>query len=150
LLAKRGVFEVPSRALGRRNRHGLDCAQGEQYSELGQHITDYYEHERFDKASYSPQYARQFAQGLPDNMPIIAVMDDTICRKWGKRPAGAITEPRSKPGHTIGPTFVLGTEVRSGVTYHSRTGFLFRRGRAIPVDFVHAPSARKPRKGANA
>lgn len=82
----------------------------------------------------------------PDPMPIIVALDDTICRKTGRRIPGVATwrdpqSPKFRINLMGGLRFVQG----SLIIAPARTG----PARALPLRFEPAPLPRKPKKNAS-
>lgn len=92
--------------------------------------------------------ARQKAISLlPDCQRIIAHLDDTLIRKRGKNIPGAAwrRDPLGPPFHT---NFVWGQRfIQISMAVPSQLGFC--QARAIPIDFHHAPSIKRPNKTAS-
>ena len=84
---------------------------------------------------------------LPSQGPIYAHMDDTNIRKRGKKVAGAswMRDPLGPPFHT---NFIWGQRfIQLSVSLPDKCGA--SQSRAIPVDFHHCPTIRKPKKSDN-
>ena len=83
---------------------------------------------------------------LPEGLPLVVAMDDSILRKTGKKIPGVAW--RVDP---IGPpfqiNFVLGQRVLqlSAAVPFGKLG----QARSIPIDFVEAPTAKRPKKNAS-
>lgn len=85
-------------------------------------------------------------EALPEGSPFIAAMDDTIIRKSGTKTAGVSyrRDPLSPPFHTNlvrGQRFL---QISAAVPPER----VDAPPRMIPIDFSHAPTAKKPRKNA--
>lgn len=81
---------------------------------------------------------------LPDNQPIYAHMDDTLLRKRGKKVSGTAwrRDPLGPPFHT---NFIWGQRfIQLSISLPENQGP--SSARSIPVEFYHAPTARKPKK----
>ncbi len=141
-VAKSLGFSVVT-CLGRRTISGLICTQGAQYQDWGK-IYRLFEHSRFDKDKLFEPLQRAVVQSLPQEMPVVAVLDDTICPKKGKKVAGASWR-RDSSGPHFTNNFVWAQRFVQMSLIAPMNGF-GSNGRAIPVDFVHAPTARKPRR----
>lgn len=92
--------------------------------------------------------ARQKAISLlPDCHRVFAHLDDTLIRKRGKNIPGAAwrRDPLGPPFHT---NFIWGQRfIQISMAVPSQLGFC--QSRAIPIDFHHAPSIKKPKKTAS-
>jgi len=83
---------------------------------------------------------------LCDNDEVYAHMDDTILKKTGKKIIGTSwrRDPLGPPFHT---NFIWGQRfLQLSISLPEREGY--SRSRAIPVDFYHSPTVKKPRKAA--
>jgi len=90
LTAKRLMFSLIT-CLGRRTITGLICAQGTQYCDWSK-VYRLFERERFQPHKVFSCVQPVLCRALPDNMPVIAALDDTLLRKSGKKIAGDILE----------------------------------------------------------
>lgn len=92
--------------------------------------------------------ARQKAISLlPDCQRIIAHLDDTLIRKRGKKIPGTAwrRDPLGPQFHT---NFIWGQRfIQISMAVPLRLGFC--QARAIPIDFHHAPSIKRPKKTAS-
>jgi hypothetical protein len=82
---------------------------------------------------------------LPEGSPLVAAMDDSIVRKTGRNIPGVAW--RVDPtGPKFQVNFVLGQRVLqlSAAVPFGKLG----QARSIPIDFVEAPTAKRPRKDA--
>ena len=101
---------------------------------------------RFDPEGLFDGVRNAILDDLGPDQPLVVAMDDTISRKKGRKVPGTSwrRDPLSPPFH---PNFVWGRR------FIQLSAFMPPRrddapGRAIPVDFVHAPTPCKPRAGA--
>jgi len=142
--AKRLMFSLIT-CLGRRTITGLICTQGAQYCDWSK-IYRLFEKERFDPGKLFSCVRTTLCGSLPEGMPVIAALDDTLLRKTGRKIAG--TSWRRDP---LGPAF------RANFIWAQRfvqmsmivpSNGLGSAARGVPVDLVHAPTPRKPRKNA--
>ena len=79
-----------------------------------------------------------------DQQPLYAHMDDTNIRKRGKKIAGTswMRDPLGPPFHT---NFIWGQRfIQLSISLPEQRGP--SRSRAIPIDFHHCPSVKKPTK----
>jgi len=82
---------------------------------------------------------------LPEGLPLVVAMDDSILRKSGKKIPGVAwrADPTGPPFQV---NFVLGQRVLqlSAAVPFGAMG----QARSIPIDFVQAPTAQRPKKNA--
>ena len=81
---------------------------------------------------------------LPNDEPVYAHMDDTILRKTGKKVSGTAwrRDPLGPPFHT---NFIWGQRfIQLSIALPQQD--MPCASRAIPVDFHHAPTVKKPKK----
>ena len=134
-------------ALGGRTVTGMLAAGGRAHEDWSSAYR-IFENERIDrKALFSPAQ-RTVMEALPSDSPLTVMMDDTLIRKRGRKVSGAAWKR-----DTLGPAWH--TNFVWGQRYLQLSAALPERGgdgRAvgIPVDFIHTPSAKKPRKNAPA
>lgn len=101
--------------------------------------------ERFDPDAVFSHIGHQVHLALPAHAPFIAAIDDTQLKKSGQKVAGANYRldplgPKFRPNFIWAQRFLqLAAVLAPGVAAGART---------IPIDFVHAPTARKPKKNA--
>lgn len=106
-----------------------------------------YSNEHIDlKQLFSPAI-EGVKERLNDDEPMVVIMDDTLIRKRGLKVAG--TGWRRDP---LGPHFQTNLIwaqrfLQLSVALPDRV--VSGRSRAIPVDFIHAPTPKKPRKNAS-
>ena len=102
--------------------------------------------ERMDrKALFAPARSALLKHLAPDE-PMVVMMDDTLIRKRGYKVYGAAwkRDPLGPAWHT---NFVWGQrflQLSAALPEHDADG----RAAGIPIDFIHTPSAIKPRKNA--
>jgi hypothetical protein len=106
-----------------------------------------FERERMDKEALFGAIREAAMEKLPADGPIVAMLDDTLVRKRGRKVAGAGW--RRDP---LGPHFQ--TNLVWGQRFLQFSVALPDddcpgRARGIPIDFIHAPSAVKPKKSAS-
>ena len=106
----------------------------------------FFSKERFDPSCIFDSIRREVLNYLDPDGPLVVAMDDTISRKKGRKIPGTSwrRDPMSPPFH---PNFVWGRRFIqvSAVLPPDQDD---RPGRAVPIDFVHAPTPRKPKKNA--
>jgi hypothetical protein len=102
--------------------------------------------ERIDCAALFAPAGDEVVGRLRPDEPLVVMMDDTLIRKRGRKIPGAAwkRDPLGPPFHT---NFVWGQRFLQLSAALPDAG---TKGRAwgIPIDFVHAPSAVKPKKAA--
>ena len=131
--------------LGRHTVTGLMCTQGRQLNDWS---ADYrfFSQERFSTEKIFAVVRRTILSALSSDAPLIVAMDDSLLRKsgthiWG---SGFRRDPLSPPFHT---NLVRGQRVlqlSAALPGQSPE----TPARMIPIDFVHAPTAIKPKKNA--
>ena len=132
-------------ALGKRNVSGLLCTAAEQFVDWSAAYR-LFDKERMDReAVFSP--ARDTVIGrLRHDEPLVVMMDDTLIRKRGRKVHGTGWK-RDPLGPHFCDNFVWGQRfLQMSAALPDRD--CHGRARAIPIDFLHAPSASKPKKRA--
>lgn len=81
---------------------------------------------------------------LGEDQEIVAHVDDTRCRRWGKKVSG-VSWQRDPLGPHFRTQFVWANRFLQ-ISLSLPEGPLPCAARAIPVDFLHCPTARKPRR----
>ncbi len=99
---------------------------------------------RIDKAVLFAPARQAVIESLEDDEPLTVIMDDTLIRKRGRKVYGANwkRDPLGPPFHT---NFVWGQrflQMSAALPDSREKG----AARAVPIDFIHAPSAVKPKK----
>ena len=84
---------------------------------------------------------------LPKDLPFIAVLDDTMARKRGRKVKGASWR-RDPLSPKFTPNFVWAQRFLQTAAILPEDG-LSSRARAIPIDFSHCPSPKRPGKRAS-
>lgn len=127
--------------LGRNTVTGMLCAAGRQFSDWS---ADYrfFSKDRWDATEAWAAIRRRSIEELPAQEPVVCMVDDTLLRKTGSRIPG--TAWRRDP---LGPKFQ--TNLAWAQRFLQISVALQSPGspsgaRAIPVDFVHAPTPPKP------
>jgi hypothetical protein len=133
--------------LGRRTVSGMLCAGAMQHEDWAAAYR-LFGKERVDIEGLFAPIREAVLDGLEDDAPLVAMMDDTLVRKRGKKVYGAgwRRDPLGPPFHT---NFVWGQrflQISAALPDKGCPG----RARGIPIDFTHAPPAAKPKKGAPA
>jgi hypothetical protein len=128
--------------LGRRTVTGLLGAAGKQFEDWSAAYR-LFEHERFaDEPLFAPA-RRAVGRMLQSKQPLVALMDDTLIRKTGRKVEGArwLRDP-------LGPPFQANliwaqrfVQISAARPEHGGPS----RARAIPIDLRHCPAAKKPR-----
>jgi hypothetical protein len=133
--------------LGRRTVSGLLCASGQQFVDWSAAYR-LFEEERLCGAELFAPIRDTVCEHIPKDLPIVGSLDDTLLYKHGRKIAGASW--RRDP---LGPPFQTNFSWAQRFLQLSLIlpeGALHSRGRAVPVDVVHAPTPKKPRKDAPA
>lgn len=106
-----------------------------------------FEQERFDAGALFAPARRAVCSRLDAREPLVAVMDDTLVRKRGKKVHGTGWK-RDPLGPSFCSNFVWGQRfLQMSAALPESEGPC--RSRGIPIDLVHAPSPRKPRRNAS-
>lgn len=132
-------------ALGRHTITGLLSASGQQFVDWSASYR-LFSRARFDLDALFAVPRRAVVEQLPDDQPLVVVMDDTLLRKRGRRVAG--TSWHKDP---LGPKFCdnfIWSQRFLQIAVALPEGPGPSRARAIPIDMQHSPSPRKPRKKA--
>lgn len=132
--------------LGRHTVSGLLCATGRQFDDWTAAYR-LFERERFDPEQLFAPVRRAVLDCLPKTMPIVAAIDDTLIRKKGKKVTGAAWR-RDPLGAPFGNAFTWGQRFLQTTLLLPDKGWS-GTARAIPVDLVHAPTPKRPRRDAN-
>jgi hypothetical protein len=121
------------------------CAGGKQFQDWSAAYR-IFQRDRFDRHAFFEPIINTVASSLPDDVPFYAALDDTIVRKRGRKISG--TNWKRDP---LGPAFH--NNFIWGQRYLQMSALLpdenvKGRARGIPIDFIHAPTMKKPRKNA--
>lgn len=132
--------------LGRHTLTGLLCAGNRQFDDWSAAYR-LFTRKRFSPAPLFAVVRRAVAELTPPAAPLVVSMDDTLLRKTGRKVHGVAwkRDPMSPPFHV---NFVRGVrmlQISAAITSPDAPG----EARMVPIDFIHAPSASKPRKGAS-
>jgi len=133
--------------LGRRTVSGMLCAGAMQFGDWSGAYR-LFERERIDRHALFAPIMQEVLAGLSPDEPLVLMMDDTLVRKRGKKVHGTgwKRDPLGPPFHT---NFVWGQrflQISAALPDKDCSG----RARGIPIDFIHAPSASKPKRNAPA
>ena len=131
--------------MGRHTVTGLLTAQNRQQHDW---TADYrfYSHGRAQPRALFTTARQQVEAHLPPDAPLVVGVDDSLLPKTGRRIHGAAW--RRDP---LGPPFQVQFTWAQRVLQFSAARPLRPGGavRLVPIDFVHAPTPAKPRKGAD-
>ena len=106
-----------------------------------------FEQERFDAGALFAPARRSVCSRLGEKEPLVVLMDDTLVRKRGKKVHGTGWK-RDPLGPAFCSNFVWGQRfLQVSAALPEGTGAC--RARGIPIDLVHCPSTRKPRRNAS-
>ena len=116
----------------------------------GQQFSDWtaayrlFEKERVDIEKLFAPICETVEQSLPEDMPFMAVLDDTVARKRGRKVKGASwrRDPLGPHFHT---NFVWSQRFLQTAAILPEAG-LSSRARAIPIDLRHCPTPKRPGK----
>ena len=130
---------------GRRSVTGMLAAGGKQFQDWSWAYR-IFQKNRFNKEMFFEPVIRTVTECLDKESPLYAVLDDTTIRKRGRKIAGTAWK-RDPLGPAFHTNFIWGQRyLQMSVMLPDKKEE--GRARAIPVDFIHAPSAKKPRKNA--
>ncbi len=104
--------------------------------------------ERIDRQALFTPARKAVEERLNPGDPLVVMLDDTLLRKRGRKIYGTGWK-RDPLGPHFSTNFVWSQrylQVSAALPDPSGSG----RARGIPIDFLHAPSARKPKKKADA
>lgn len=131
--------------LGRRTVSGLICAHAGQFQDWSASYR-LFEKERFDPCALFAPIREAVCELSPKDLPLVAALDDTLLPRSGRKVAG--TSWRRDP---LGPPFrnnFLWAQRFVQLSLVLPSAGLGTAGRGIPVDFVHAPTPKKPKRNA--
>jgi hypothetical protein len=131
--------------LGRHTITGMLVTSGRQFHDWS---ADYrlFEQGRFDLGRLFAPARRRTVAALTQGQDIVAHLDDTRCRKWGKKVAGASWH-RDPLGPRFRTQFIWAHRFLQ-ISLALPEGKTPCAARAIPVDLQHCPCARKPKRTA--
>ena len=130
--------------LGRHTLTGVIGTSGRLFCDWS---ADYrmYSDERVDPAKLFAPVRRTVIARLDDAAPIVAALDDTRLRKTGRKTHG-VKYTRDPMGPAFHVNFIKAQRfVQISLACPADNGM----ARMIPVDFVHAPAPKKPRRDAD-
>jgi len=131
---------------GRRTITGMLSAGGKQFEDWSAAYR-IFENNRFNRQLFFAPVIEAVSDALPDGSPFYTAIDDTIIRKRGKKIAGANWK-RDPLGPQWHNNFIWGQrylQMSAMLPDAKEAG----RARGIPIDFIHAPTLKKPRKNAS-
>lgn len=116
----------------------------------GQQFSDWtaayrlFEKERIDTEKLFEPVCEVVEQSLGEQIPFIAVLDDTTTRKRGRKVKGALwrRDPLGPPFHT---NFIWSQRFLQTAAILPEAG-LSSRARAIPLEMRHCPTPKRPGK----
>jgi hypothetical protein len=130
--------------VGKRTVTGMLTARGQQFRDWSAAYRLFYGQRMNTDCLFSVIREELLKNHLNSSEPIYAHMDDTNIRKRGKKVAGTswMRDPLGPPFHT---NFIWGQRfIQLSVSLPNTCGA--SQSRAIPVDFHHCPTIRKPKK----
>lgn len=132
-------------ALGTHTITGLLTASGREHMDWTSAYR-LFERERIDKDALFAPAIKSTEDCLSPDAPLVIAIDDTLIRKRGRKVCGASWR-RDPLGPAFHTNFVWGQRFFQASAALPEAG---KDGRAcmVPIDFTHAPSAKKPRKTA--
>ena len=131
--------------LGRHTITGMLTSAGQQFSDWTAAYR-LFARERIDMENLFTPVREEVTRLLPGDLPFIAVLDDTTATKRGRKVKGASW--RLDPmGPKFTPNFVWAQRFLQTAAILPEDG-LSTRARAIPIDFEHCPSPKRPGKRA--
>jgi hypothetical protein len=133
-------------ALGRHSVSGLLATAGREFEDWSSAYR-IFEQERIDRKALFYPIQRAVLDKSSDDMPLTVIMDDTLIRKRGQKVSGTAWK-RDPLGPSWSVNFVWGQRfLQLSVALPEQGG----DGRAvgIPIDFIHTPSAARPKKKAS-
>jgi len=134
--------------LGRRTVSGLLCTAGQQFQDWSAAYR-LFERQRMEPEQLWTAVQQQVLGALPLEIPVVALIDDTLIRKRGRHITG--TSWRRDPlGPPFADNFIWASrflQISIAVPQHPQR--IASPARAVPVDLLHAPSPRKPSRRAS-
>ena len=132
--------------LGRHTITGLITAAGGQFADWSADFR-FFENERFRPQALFRVARQAVAQQLEPGTPFVAMMDDTVLRKTGRKVPGTAwrRDPMSPPFHC---NFIRGQRILQ-LSAALPERIAPSRARAIPIDLAPAPSPQRPGRNAS-
>lgn len=133
--------------LGRNTVTGMLCAIAKQFEDWSASYR-LFERERIDRRALFAPARKAVEQKLAPDDPLVVMIDDTLVRKRGRKIYGTGWK-RDPLGPHFCTNFVWGQrflQLSAALPDASGMG----RAKGIPIDFIHAPTAPKPGKKADA
>jgi hypothetical protein len=130
--------------MGRHTVTGMLTASGQQFKDWSAAYRLFYGQRMNIDYLFSVVRKTLLEKSLSVDEPVFAHMDDTNIRKRGKKVSGTswMRDPLGPPFHT---NFIWGQRfIQLSVSLPESKGAC--RSRAIPVDFHHSPTIKKPKK----
>ena len=131
--------------LGRRTVSGMLCTSAQQFVDWSAAYR-LFDKGRFCRQTLFAPVRRAVVELLSPEHPLVVMMDDTLIRKCGRKVHGTGWK-RDPLGPPFCTNFVWGQrflQVSAALPDADGTG----RARAVPIELIHAPSAKKPGKKA--
>jgi hypothetical protein len=130
--------------LGEHTLSGLLCATGQQFQDWTAAYR-FYARPRVDPRPLFDAVRRDIEAHLPPDEPLVVALDDSILRKCGRKTPGVAWRP-DPLGAPFQINFVRAQRVLqlAAALPEATAG----AARTIPIDFVQAPTASRPRKHA--
>jgi hypothetical protein len=135
-------------SLGRHTVSGMLCASAQQFDDWSAAYR-LFEEQRFDRDKLFRPVRQGVLERLAPLDPLVAMMDDTLTRKRGRKVHGTAWR-RDPLGPAFSTNFVWGQRFLQISVALPSAGAGPGQARGVPIDLVHAPSAPKPRKNAPA
>lgn len=125
--------------LGRHTITGLICTRGLQFNDWRREY-QFYSQNKFDADKIFEQVRENICQLQSISEPLVVAMDDSILRKTGTKIPG-VGYRRDPLGPKFHVNFIRGQRViQISAAVPSENSL----ARMIPIDFIHAPSLKKP------
>jgi hypothetical protein len=131
--------------LGRKTVSGMLCSSAQQFIDWSAAYR-LFEQQRFDRAALFAPVRREVLRRIGSQQPLVVMMDDTLIRKRGRKVHGTGWK-RDPLGPAFCSNFIWGQrflQLSAALPEAGTPG----RARAVPIDFIHAPSAARPTKRA--
>lgn len=132
--------------MGRHTVTGMLTSSGQQFKDWSASYRLFSKH-RVDTSKLFDHLRSAVLEDLHEEGPIIAHMDDTLLKKTGRHVPGTSwrRDPLGPPFHT---NFIWGQRfLQISLALADQPGCC--QSRAIPVDFHHCPTVKKPSRSAN-